>query len=92
MANPLSRATLCVVVGAWLVQWAGRAGGPEVVMPSGHSTEFPAGITIAATFDPEAAALWGSTIGKEFKALGANMMLGPGLNLARVPNNGRNFE
>ena len=93
VANPLSRTTLCIVVGAWLVQWAGHwAGGPEVVMPSGHSTEFPGGITIAATFDPDAAALWGATIGKEFKALGANMMLGPGLNLARVPNNGRNFE
>ena len=31
-------------------------------------------------------------MGKEFKAKGSNVQLGPGLCLARVPHNGRNFE
>ena len=31
-------------------------------------------------------------MGKEFYDKGANVQLGPGLCLARVPRNGRNFE
>ena len=31
-------------------------------------------------------------MGAEFRAKGANVQLGPGLCLARVPTNGRNFE
>mmetsp|Transcript_57050 Transcript_57050/g.177032 ORF Transcript_57050/g.177032 Transcript_57050/m.177032 type:complete len:591 (-) Transcript_57050:39-1811(-) len=31
-------------------------------------------------------------MGAEFRGTGANVQLGPGLNLARVPRNGRNFE
>ena len=31
-------------------------------------------------------------MGKEFFAKGANVQLGPGVCLARVPRNGRNFE
>jgi beta-glucosidase len=32
-----------------------------------------------------------SAMGAEFAAKGANVQLGPGLNVARVPHNGRNF-
>lgn len=35
---------------------------------------------------------WGDGMGKEFFAKGANVQLGPGVCLARVPRNGRNFE
>lgn len=38
------------------------------------------------------AGLWGRAMGAEFKAKGANCQLGPGLNVARVPQGGRNFE
>ena len=31
-------------------------------------------------------------MGSEFRAKGANVQLGPGVCLARVPTNGRNFE
>ena len=31
-------------------------------------------------------------MGAEFAAKGANCQLGPGLNVARVPGGGRNFE
>jgi beta-glucosidase len=59
---------------------------------NGTSTAFPSALNIAATFDPTAAYLWGDTMGKEFRAKGATMQLGPGMNVARIPRNGRNFE
>jgi len=31
-------------------------------------------------------------MGEEFAGKGSNVQLGPGLNVARVPVNGRNFE
>jgi len=61
-------------------------------MPDKHSTAWPAAITIAASFDVDMAALWGRSMGSEFFGLGANVQLGPGLCLARIPQNGRNFE
>ena len=35
---------------------------------------------------------WGKGMGEEFFAKGSNVQLGPGVCLARVPVNGRNFE
>ena len=55
-------------------------------------TEFPSSIKIAASFDPELAREWADAIGEEFHAKGANVVLGPGLNVNRIPRNGRNFE
>ena len=47
---------------------------------------------MAASWDVEAMGEWGTGMGKEFYAKGANVQLGPGLCLARIPRNGRNFE
>lgn len=58
----------------------------------GGSTCWPAAITVAATFDTPIAKQWGEGMGQEFYDKGANVQLGPGLCLARVPINGRNFE
>ena len=58
----------------------------------GTTTCWPSGLTVAATFDPAAANAWGAAIGREFKGKGANVALGPGMNVARVPQDGRNFE
>lgn len=58
----------------------------------GTSTALPCGLSIASTFDPTTAAVWGHVLGAEFFEKGANVMLGPGINVARVPRNGRNFE
>eukprot|EP00754_Rhynchopus_humris_P030074 Rhum_TRINITY_DN15255_c1_g1::Rhum_TRINITY_DN15255_c1_g1_i1::g.146381::m.146381/K05349/bglX; beta-glucosidase len=58
----------------------------------GTSTAWPSGLTMAAAFDVEVASLWGTAMGKEFYQKGANVQLGPGLCVARVPRNGRNFE
>jgi len=59
---------------------------------AGTSTAWPSGLTIAASWDEEAAFEWGQGMGKEFYDKGSNLQLGPGLNVARVPLNGRNFE
>ena len=58
----------------------------------GTSTAFPSGLAVAATFDDALAATWASTIASEFAKKGATVLLGPGLNVARVPFNGRSFE
>lgn len=58
----------------------------------GSTTQFPAAINVAATFDASQARAWGAAMGQEFAAKGSNVALGPGLNVARVPVNGRNFE
>ena len=58
----------------------------------GSSTAFPAGMTIGATWDRKIAKDWGVAMAQEFKGKGSNVQLGPGMNLARVPLNGRNFE
>ena len=58
----------------------------------GTSTAWPSGLTLAASWDEAAALEWGRGMGKEFYDKGSNVQLGPGLNVARVPTNGRNFE
>ena len=58
----------------------------------GSTTCWPSGLAVAATWDPDAASAWGTAIGKEFRGKGANVALGPGLNVARFPRGGRNFE
>jgi len=56
------------------------------------STAFPCGLGVAASWDPEAMFKWGEAMGAEFRAKGSNVQLGPGVCIARVPVNGRNFE
>ena len=58
----------------------------------GTSTAYPSGLTMGATFDKDAMLKWGTNMGEEFYKKGANVQLGPGLCVARVPRNGRNFE
>ena len=57
-----------------------------------ESTAFPAGIAMAATWDPELVRREGQAIGQEVKALGRDMILGPTVNINRIPLWGRNFE
>jgi len=60
--------------------------------PAGLSTAYPCALAIAATFDTHAAFDWAHSIAEEFKEKGANVLLGPGVNVLRVPSNGRAFE
>lgn len=69
--------------------------GPQGFRDNAHpgtTTCWPSGLTVGATWDPSAVRAWGAAMGKEFYGKGANIQLGPGLCVARVPVNGRNFE
>lgn len=57
-----------------------------------QATNLPASIAWAATFDTALAERAGEVIGNEAHAKGFNVMLSGGVNLAREPRNGRNFE
>lgn len=74
---------------------------PELVLSDAGSgvagmqygtTTFPSGVAQASTWDPRLQRTIGRTIGAEAHAKGINVMLAPGMNLARTPYNGRNFE
>lgn len=56
------------------------------------ATAFPAGIALAATFSEELARRYGRAVAREAKMVGRNVLLGPCVNIARVPHGGRNFE
>lgn len=53
---------------------------------------FPALTCLAATWNPDMAALYGKVIGEEALYRNKNVLLGPGVNIYRTPLNGRNFE
>ncbi|MDE6339168.1 MAG: glycoside hydrolase family 3 C-terminal domain-containing protein, partial [Muribaculaceae bacterium] len=53
---------------------------------------FPALTCLAATWNPEMAALYGKSIGEEARYRNKTVLLGPGVNINRTPLNGRNFE
>jgi beta-glucosidase len=75
--------------------WAGSsaitsaANGPSAKV---LTTSFPSGVTMAATWDTELVQREGQAIAQEVKALGRDMILGPTVNINRVPLWGRNFE
>ncbi|WP_051531506.1 beta-glucosidase family protein [Sphingomonas sp. URHD0057] len=56
------------------------------------STALPSSLATAASFDPAVPRAGGAMIGAEARATGHNTMLSGGINLAREPRNGRNFE
>jgi len=60
--------------------------------PKVLSTSFPSGVAMAATWDTALVTREGQAIAQETKALGRDMILGPTVNINRVPLWGRNFE
>ncbi|MEV5846145.1 glycoside hydrolase family 3 C-terminal domain-containing protein [Streptomyces sp. NPDC051985] len=56
------------------------------------STCFPPAVTLASSWDPELLNRVGAALGREARALGVQVVLGPGMNLKRTPLCGRNFE
>lgn len=57
-----------------------------------YATLLPSSLGLAATWNLDAANLYGSVIGRELRDLGYNMSIGGGVDLAREPRNGRTFE
>ncbi len=73
------------------------ANGPAGVGPAGDkpqkpATALPAPISLAATWDVHAAHRYGVIIGQEARDLTEDLLEGPDVNIARVPQNGRTFE
>lgn len=66
--------------------------GPLGVRNDGPTTAYPAGFTLAATWDADLANRFGTAIGRDARARGVHFWLGPGVNPARIVQNGRNFE
>src|SRR5262245_9244704 len=56
------------------------------------ATALPSAQALAATFNPAHAYESGAILGREARAHGFNVVLGGGMNLARDPRHGRNFE
>src|SRR4051794_18277161 len=66
--------------------------GSGVVGLQQGTTVFPSGIAQAALWDPHLTRRFGEALGQEAFAKGINVMLGPGMDMARIATNGRNFE
>jgi len=56
------------------------------------ATQLPAGVAVAATWDPSAAIQYGQVIGAEEAGKGTGVDLGPTVNIDRDPRWGRSFE
>ncbi len=59
---------------------------------SAKATALPSAMSVAASFDPTIAYKFGDVIGKEANALALHVFEAPGVNMARLPILGRNFE
>ncbi|MEI6684161.1 MAG: glycoside hydrolase family 3 C-terminal domain-containing protein [Bacteroidota bacterium] len=58
----------------------------------GKTTAFPSGVSLAATWDTAMAARFATALADEAHARGRNYLLGPCVNIHRLPTGGRNFE
>lgn len=86
-------------------KWMGIRAIPRLGLPSvwcsdatsgvrcfGGGTAFPAGLALAASWNPTLIEEVGAAIAEEYRAKGVKILLGPGVNIYRVPTCGRNFE
>jgi beta-glucosidase len=77
-----------------------RLGIPEIKMSDGPagcrnwgpSTAYVAPVGLAAAFDERLAERVGASIGRDCRARNVHILLAPGMNIARTPLGGRNFE
>ena len=68
------------------------ADGPQGVRNNTKSTLYPSGVAAAATWDKALINQMGIALGKDSRARGVHILLGPGANIYRSPLCGRNFE
>ncbi|MBN2805585.1 MAG: glycoside hydrolase family 3 C-terminal domain-containing protein [Prolixibacteraceae bacterium] len=69
---------------------------PNSWMPLGwendQATFFPTGSALAATWSPELAYDYGTGLAREARFRGKDMLLGPAINIQRIPTGGRTYE
>ena len=56
------------------------------------ATCFPPAVAVGSSWDPQVAGRIGEAVGREARAMGVHVVLGPGVNMKRSPLCGRNFE
>lgn len=56
------------------------------------ATFFPTGSALAATWSPDLAYSYGTGMAKEARLRGKDMILGPAINIQRIPTGGRTYE
>ena len=66
--------------------------GPQGIGTHGQSTAYPATVLLAATWNEDLAYEYGKSLGRDCRARGINVLLGPAVNIYRAPMCGRNFE
>lgn len=71
---------------------AKMADGPQGVGTWGASTAYPCVLMLASSFNRDLAHDYGEALAKDCEARGVDILLGPGVNIARAPMCGRNFE
>jgi beta-glucosidase len=69
-----------------------RASRREAGRPSGPTTAFPTGVSLASTWNPELVEKAAAAMAEETRAMGCEVLLGPCVNIVRHPLAGRNFE
>ena len=68
------------------------ADGPQGVRNNTRSTLYPSGIASASTWNRSLVYSMGEALGADARARGVHILLGPGINLYKMPLCGRNFE
>lgn len=68
------------------------ADGPVGVRDSMSATDLPCALSLASTWDVDAAYDYGRLLAHEMLALHKNVLFGPGIDLMSSPLGGRNFE
>lgn len=58
----------------------------------GKSTAFPCPVQLASTWNPDLAESYARAVAEQCRAVGVGVLLGPGFNLYRISQCGRNFE
>jgi beta-glucosidase len=74
--------------------WISMVNGPLGIqnLSGAPSTRYPAGLTLAATWNSRRAFARGTQMGRDARARGYHVDLGPGIDPYRTPLGGRNFE
>ncbi len=64
----------------------------SIHLSTDSATFFPTGSALAATWSTEMAYLYGKGMAKEARLRGKDMILGPAINIQRIPTGGRTYE
>lgn len=66
--------------------------GPQGVGHRIETNAYPCGLALAATWNEKLAYEYGQSLGRDCRARGIHIILGPAVNIHRAPMCGRNFE